>query len=230
MVITDSIRKAIQAAIAKSGSSLSFSRSIGVSHTTVSYWLNGRTRKINANLWQIMLPLISEFLTPSETMPYSYDSVAAGNGRGVLRERSWGAGGGQAASVPMLRFADLEDFDSQIDSIEELVREKAKTSAVFTSPIIPGSFAVGIDKERSGFFHEGTRLLLRWLDAPGDGDTVLVKLREKNEFLFAVYSRKGGDVVLTPLLSSGRKRTIRKGEFHNVCAWIVSIREAIQLF
>lgn len=233
MVITDSIRKAIQAAIRKSGSSLSFSRSIGVSHTTVSYWLNGRTRKINATMWQNMLPLISEYLDPSDSMSYPFSPVAAGNSGGVLHERSaiwYGCGMGLKASAPLLQFADLIDFDPQIDSIEELVREKSKVSVAFTSPIVPGSFAVEIDKARSGFFPVGTRLLLRWLDAPGDGDAVLVKLRGKEEFLFAVYSRKGGEVALTPLLKSGRKRTIPRGDFHKVCGWIVSIREAVQLF
>ena len=59
MVITESIQKAIQAAVKKSGSVLSFARTIGVSHTTVTYWINGRTRKINATVWQNLLPPVS---------------------------------------------------------------------------------------------------------------------------------------------------------------------------
>ena len=232
MVITDSIRKAIQAAIRKSGSSLSFSRSIGVSHTTVSYWLKGRTRKINSTVWQNLLPYIKDYLDPSETISYPSNVMPVGSTRHVLQERpaAWHDTTPVLTSVPLLRLADIADFDPQIDSIEELVREKSKASVAFTSPILPGCFAVEIDKDRSGFFPVGTRLLLRWLDAPGDGDAVLVKLRGKEEFLFAVYSRKGGGVVLTPLQSSGRKRTIPRGDFHKVCGWIVSIREAVQLF
>ena len=232
MVITESIQQAIQAAIRKSGSSLSFSRSIGVSHTTVSYWLNGRTRKINSTVWQNLLPQISEFLSPAESASYPFGPTVSGNPGSVLRERSaiwYGAGAGQKTSAPLLRFADLTDFDPQIDSIEELILKKSESTAAFTSAVMPGWFAVEIDKARSKAFPAGTRLLLRGLEAPGDGDTVLVKLRDKKDFLFAVYTRKGNEVVLSPI-RGGKKRSIRRDDFHNVCSWIVPVREAVRIF
>ena len=229
MVITESIRNAIQAAVTKSGSLLSFSHSVGISHTTVSYWLNGRTRKINSTVWQSLLPMISEYLDPSESISYPCAPVAAGNTAFALREQ-FAAYGGSRTSAPLLQLADLVEFDPQIDSIEEILREKSKSSVMFTSLVRPGYFAVEIGRNQCGFFPEGTRLLLRWPEAPGDGDTVLAKLREKNGFLFAVYSRKAGEVVLSPLQGCGRKRVIPRADFHNVCSWIVSIREAVQLF
>ena len=88
MVITESIQNAIQSAIRKSGSSLSFSRTIGVSHTTVTYWINGRTRKINSTVWQNLLPLIKDYLSPEESISYPCDPVAAMNPNYVLREPS----------------------------------------------------------------------------------------------------------------------------------------------
>ena len=233
MVITESIQKAIQAAVKKSGSVLSFARTIGVSHTTVTYWINGRTRKINSTVWQNLLPLINEELSPAEVMSYPFNPVAAAANANVLREQSaiwYGAGQAQKTSAPLLHLADLADFDPQIDPIEEIIRERSQSSAAFTSQVMPGHFAVEIDKGQKGFFPVGTRLLLRWPDAPGDGDTVLVKLRDKKEFLFAVYTRKAREIVLTPLQKGGGKRVIPKAEFHNVCSWIVSIREAVQLF
>lgn len=230
MVITDAIKDAIRAAIEKSGSLLCFSRSVGVAHTTVSYWLNGRTRKINSYVWQNLLPLISEYLDSSETVSYPCGATAAGSAGGMLRESSAAYAGGGRTSAPLLKLADLAGFDPQIDSIEDVVREKARSAVPFTSPVRGSYFAVEIGRGQCGFFPPGTRLLLRWPDAPGDGDTVLVKLREKNEFLFAVYTRKSGAIVLTPLEDCGRKRIIPKAEFHNVCCWIVSIREAVLLF
>ena len=233
MVITESIQKAIQAAILKSGSSLSFSRSIGVSHTTVSYWLNGRTRKINSTVWQNLLPLIKEYLAPGDSMTYPSDPTAAAGPCYVMREPSaswYSAGSGPRSSVPLFQLDDLKDFDPQIDPLEDLVREKSVPFVSFTSLVLPGYFAVEVDKKRSGFFPAGTRLLLRGQDAPGDGDTVLVKLREKKEFLFAVYRRKGDEVTLTPLRECGRSRVISRADFHNVCCWVAPVREAVQLF
>ena len=232
MVITESIREAIQNAVRKSGSVLSFAHTIGVSHTTVTYWLTGRTRKINSTVWQNLLPLIGEDLNPGEVISYPYSPVAAAGASRVLREQSaiW-YGQAQKMSAPMLHLSDLADFDPQIDPVEEIIRKKSKGAAAFTSQITPGHFAVEIDKaQKSCFFPVGTRLLLRWPDAPCDGDTVLVKLRDKKEFLFAVYTRKSREIVLTPLQKGGGKRIIPKTEFHNICSWIVSIREAVQLF
>ena len=180
-------------------------------------------------MWQNLLPLISEYLDPSESFSYPCGAVPAGNTGFLLREQS-ASYGGSRTSAPLLHLADLIDFDPQIDSIEEILREKSKSSVMFTSLVRPGYFAVEIGRNQSGFFPAGTRVLLRWPEPPGDGDTVLVKLREKNEFLFAVYARKVGEVVLTPLQRCGRKRVIPRAEFHNVCSWIVSIREAVQLF
>lgn len=233
MVITESIQNAIRAAIGKCGSSLSFSRSVGVSHTTVSYWLNGRTRKINSTVWDNLLPLIREFMEqePGKSFSYPSEPAAAGNPAYVLHEKYAGRyGAPQNASAPLLRLDDLKDFDPQIDSIEEIIRKKSKRVVSFTSPVQAGFFAVEVDKKRSGFFPAGTRLLLRGLDAPCDGDTVLVKLREKKDYLFAVYSRRNEEVVLAPLQDDVAECRIPRSECHNVFCWIVPIREAVQVF
>lgn len=233
MVITESIQKAIQAAVRKSGSMHSFSHDVGVSHTTIAYWIKGRTRKINSTVWQNLLPYLKDYLDPAETVTYPCGAVPAGNANPVLREQPvafYGAESARMTPIPLLRLADLAEFDPQIDSAEELIRDKARGTAVFTSPARPGYFAVEVDESGKGFFPAGTRLLLRWPDAPADGDTVLVKFRNKKDFLIAAYSRGKDGVELTPLQKGGRKRVIPKAAFHNVCRWIVSIREAVQLF
>ena len=139
MVITESIQKAIQSAIQKSGSVLSFARSVGVSHTTVTYWLSGRTRKINATVWQNLLPLIGEYLASGESMSYPYGPAAAAGTNCVLREQSaiwYGGGMAQKTSAPLLHLSDLADFDPQIDSIEEIIRRIYKNNgrAEFSLP------------------------------------------------------------------------------------------------
>lgn len=232
MVITESIQKAIQSAIDKCGSLLSFSRSVGVSHTTVAFWLSGRTRKINSTVWDNLYPLIQEYLEKeSDGSVYPSEPKATGSPTYVLHEKYAGRyGTSQTAPAPLLRLDDLKDYDPQIDSIEEIIRKKSRRVVMFTSPVQAGFFAVEIDKKRSGFFPSGTRLLLRGLDAPGDGDTVLVKLRNKKEYLFAVYFRKNDEVILRPLQNAAGERRIPRTEFHNICCWIVPIREAVQVF
>ena len=232
MVITESIQNAIRTAVRKSGSMLTFSRLVGVSHTTIAHWINGHTRKINSTVWQNLLPYIEEYLDPSETVSYPCNAVPAGKINHVLQEKpAWyGATPARMTSVPLLQLADLAEFDPQIDSIEDLIRDKAGGTAVFTSLSKPGYFAVEIDGSQTCFFPTGTRLLLRCPDVPTDGDTVLVKFRNKKKFMFAVYSREKDGIKLASLQKGGRNRIIPKGSFHNICRWVVSIREAIQLF
>ena len=231
MVITESIQNAIRAAIGKCGSSLSFARSVGVSHTTVAFWLNGRTRKINSTVWDNLLPEIREFLDPGDSFSYPREPAAAGGPVYVLHEQYAGRYGTPLnVTAPLLRLDDLKDFDPQIDSIEEIVREKSECAVSFTSMVQPGYFAVEVDKKWNGVFRAGTRLLLRGTDTPSDGDTVLVKLRGKKDFLFAVFSRRDDEIMLTPLQGSGAELRISRADIHNVCCWIVPIREAVQVF
>ena len=127
MVITESIQNAIQAAVRKSGSILSFSRAIGVSHTTIAYWISGRTRKINSTAWQNLLPHIEDYLDPSETISYPSNVMPVGSTRHVLQERpaAWHDTTPVLTSVPLLRLADIADFDPQIDSMEDLILDLA---------------------------------------------------------------------------------------------------------
>ena len=238
MVITETIRQAIITAIEQSGSTLNFARSVGVSHTTVAYWLKGRTRKINPTIWNNLLPLIGGYLGDIGTGPepsYRYPtSTSSSQPKYVLRERSatssiYDAPSKELNTAPLFDFSDLEDYDPSFDSLEWLARERARGQATFTMTVVPNEFAVEVDEKHAGFFPAGTRLLIQ-NDTPVDGEVVLVKLRENNQFLFARYGRSAGSVTLTPLQKGVKKLTLSREEFHGVCSWIATVREAVQLF
>ena len=237
MVINDTIRQAIAAAIEQSGSALSFARSVGVSHTTVAYWLKGRTRKINATIWNNLFPLISGYLGDTGTGPepaYRYPPLTSSQPKYVLRERPavpsfYDEPSADLNSAPLFSFSDLADYDPAFDSLEWLTQERARGQAKFTMTVVSNMFAVEVDAKHAGFFPAGTRVLLQNV-APDDGEVVLVKLREKNRFLFARYGRSAGSVTLTPLQKGVKKITLSREEFHGVCSWIATVREAVQLF
>lgn len=238
MVITEPIRQAIIAAIEQSGSALSFARSVGVSHTTVAYWLKGRTRKINATIWNNLLPLIGGYLGDAATSPeqaYHYPPLTpSSQPRYVMRERPavpsfYDEPSADLNSAPLFDFSDLADYDPAFDSLEWLTQERARGQAKFTMTVVSNMFAVEVDAKHAGFFPAGTRVLLQNV-APDDGEVVLVKFREKNRFLFARYSRSAGSVTLAPLQKGVKKVTLSREEFHGVCSWIATVREAVQLF
>ena len=238
MVITETIRQAIIAAIEQSGSALSFAQSVGVSHTTVAYWLKGRTHKINPTIWNNLLPLIGGYLGDIGAGPepaYRYPSLTPSSSpKYVLRERPaapsfYDEPSQDLNSAPLFNFSDLADYDPAFDSLEWLTRERARGQAKFTLTVVPNEFSVEVDAKHAGFFPAGTRVLVR-NDAPVDGQVVLVKLREKNRFLFARYGRTATSVTLTPLQKGVKKLTLSREEFHGVCSWIATVREAVQLF
>jgi len=236
MVITESIRQAILSAIEQSGSSLSFARSVGVSHTTVSYWLKGRTRKINTTIWNNLRPLIEVYLGDAGRPSFTYPEYKPVRERALeLREprSQYHAGVPKPAvsKAPLFSFEDLAEFDPAFDSLENLSKEKPLSMANFTSVVAPGQFAVTVDEDHDGFFHPGTVVLLAWGEIPYENDVVLVKLREKDRFLFARYGRKGETVILTPLQEgSVRPVSLAKGKLRSVCAWIAPVRESVQIF
>ena len=236
MVITETIRQAINAAIEQRGSALSFARSVGVSHTTVAYWLKGRTRKINTTIWNNLLPLISGYLGDTGTgpePPYHYPPLTQSQPQYVLRERPavpfYGVQSGDLNSAPLFEFSGLADYDPAIDSLEWLTQERAHGQAKFTKTVESNEFAVEVDAKHAGFFPAGTRVLLQNV-TPDDGEVVLVKLREKNQFLFARYGRNASTVTLTPLQKGAKKLSLSREEFHDACCWIATVREAVLLF
>jgi len=237
MVITETIRQAITAAIEQSGSALSFARSVGVSHTTVAYWLKGRTRKINTTIWNNLFPLIEGYLGDTGTGPeptYRYPALTSSSPKYVMRERPavpsfYDEPSPDLNSAPLFYFSDLADYDPAFDSLEWLTQERARGQAKFTMTVVSNMFAVEVDAKHAGFFPAGTKVLLQNV-APDDGEVVLVKLREKNRFLFARYGRNAATVTLAPLQKGVKKLTLSREEFHGVCSWIASVREAVQLF
>ncbi|HBC89311.1 MAG TPA: hypothetical protein DCZ94_20410 [Lentisphaeria bacterium] len=58
MKIDHDIRKAIEAAVEKIGNPYQFGLRVGVAHTTVARWLDGRTENIEGGAWENLYPLI----------------------------------------------------------------------------------------------------------------------------------------------------------------------------
>ena len=134
MVITKQICEAIEAAIAQSGSALSFARSVGVSHTTVAYWLKGRTHKINTTIWNNLFPLIEGYLGDAGTgtePTYHYPALTSTSPKFVMRERPavpsfYDEPSPDLNSAPLFYFSDLADYDPAFDSLEWLTQERAR--------------------------------------------------------------------------------------------------------
>lgn len=63
MIINDDIRTALRSAVEDAGNVYKLSMKFGkIRHTTIRDWLSGKTKSISDENWQIVYPVIEEFL------------------------------------------------------------------------------------------------------------------------------------------------------------------------
>ena len=226
MVLDDAVRNALKKAIEKHGNVLRFSRAIGVSHTTVLFWLKGKTSKINMTLWQsVVRPAIAEFLEENpariaERVPLQAREAPASYSTEAKRAQT------SNGEAPLLTFSDLLLLEPHMEPVEEFSAAHAKRFAAFPVPVEPGNFAVEVDAEHADYFMEGACLLVGWPDYPEDGDVVLARLREPDRILIRKYRRDSKKIVLKPLLRGGKDLVVPR-EKRGYFLWIMPLREAV---
>ncbi len=229
MVLDDSIRRALQKAVEKHGNVLRFSRAIGVSHTTVLFWLKGKTSKINMTLWQsVVRPVIAEFLDEDSangaersSAPVQMHEALSGYDASSSHRPTAACG-----EVPLLTFADLMNLEPHMEPVEEYLASHAARTASFPVPIASGNFAVEVDAAHAEYFMEGARLLVAWPDYPEEDDLVLARLRETDEILIRKYRRDPKKITLKSLLRDGKDLVVPR-ENRGFFLWIMPLKEAI---
>lgn len=229
MVLDDSVRRALQKAVEKHGNVLRFSRAIGVSHTTVLFWLKGKTSKINMTLWQsVVRPAIAEFLDEdaASAAEHSFAPVQMHEALAAYDASSAHRSPGVVGEAPLLTFDDLANLEPHMEPVEEYLAAHAARTASFPVPIAPGNFAVEVDAAHAEYFMEGSRLLVGWPDYPEEGDLVLARLRETGEILIRKYRRNPKKITLKPLLRGGKDLVVPR-ENRGFFLWIMPLKEAV---
>ncbi len=193
MKLTPELLSALQRAIEHYGNTSQFAKHLGIAHSTVLFWLNGKTSNISGHIW------ISKMRR--ELRPYMNGRYNSGNcvreDIAPFRESALNA---PDKRVAMLNFSGMADFDSTLEAPLSFIRSRSARQTQFANAGRDCFFALELDDPRScPFLPLGTRILVSGGDYAENGDIVIAKLRNPQALVFCRYLRDNDMIRLIPL-------------------------------
>ena len=203
-LIDNMIRKSLAEAVEKNGGLLAFSKRIGVAHSTVLFWLNGKTKSINSDLWRgRVYPEIESYL--------------AGNlpkmELNVIREKYSDCLNGafaenRAVSVSVVRESDMMCYDAVVESVEVFAEKFAAENVVFICDVRKKHFGVRLECcGCNSFYPSGTILLCIADERVKNGDFAVLRMRDMDKLQICRLFCDGDLISLVPL-SNSMKRVV----------------------
>ena len=195
-LIDSVIRRSLSEAVEKSGGLLAFSRRIGVAHSTVLFWLTGKTKRINSDLWRgRVYPELESYLI----------SHLPGMDLGCLREKYSDTLDGVFAErrmipVPVVREADMMKYDSVMEPIGVFAEKFAFEKGCFICDSRKKYFAVELAR-CDGIFPDSWRLLLLCSaeERVKNADFAVLRLRGADQLLVRHVFLKNESIYLEAL-------------------------------
>ncbi len=201
-LIDNMIRKSLVEAVEKSGGLLAFSKRIGVAHSTVLFWLNGKTKSINSDLWRgRVYPEIESYL--------------AGNlpkmELNMIREKysdclSGAFAENRMVSVPVVRESDMMHYDAVVESVEMFAEKFSAENVVFICDVRKKHFGVRLEYcDRSSFYPSGAILLCVADECVRNGDFAVLRMRNVDGLQVCRFFCEGDCISLVSLSDSMKK-------------------------
>jgi len=206
MNLTPEIKEAIRKAIDLHGNVTQFAKHLGIAHSTVLFWLSGKTTQVSGRLW-------AQKLRPS-LMPFLGASVFADRplNKTFFQAREESSSYGEELSTvskmheaPVISFAQAAGFDPAIEPIDCYAKDCADDTAIFANEVKPGYFAIRVEGDSMcPDFPPGTVLLIAGGEYPQRGDTVVAKIRESGQVVVKSYVRKDNTIRLESMNQGGK--------------------------
>lgn len=226
MKITPEIQTAVRAAIDHYGTSSQFAREIKVAHSTVLFWLSGKTHNISGSVWDKKVRRIL-----NRFMPKPEPSGKTGILRDSPQTYSGKPDGGSAKSritrkVPAVPFSKMIDMDITMQSPVSFVRQRSVEDIPFASGCSEFSFALILDKpEFCPSLPLGVWMLIGGFDYAQDGDLTIGKTRQPERLFLCRYYRKGDNISLVPLNPGQPAMEWSQAENAERIFWIFPVKE-----
>ncbi len=217
MKITPEIRELLQRALDYYGNTAQLAELFDVAHSTVYFWVRGKTDSISGKIWNDKVrPVLEEFrssMDENSGIPVRQRPVPQAHAESpmMVHERPhiiYHSVPGTAQQskeeqkkVPLISFAVLSTFDPGNTSLKRLVKQKQLESAAFACDCPDDAVAVRLGYEFPGLFLPGTDLLLATDEYPENGCCVLARMRTDGRVVFARYRRDGSWIMLLDMQS-----------------------------
>lgn len=222
MKITPEIIHALQKSIEHHGNVTQFAKSLGIAHSTVLFWLSGKTTEINGRIWaQKLRPELSPFLEQENSTAAEFFPYLIGEPRGEYIRSLTPGRRERAPVIPQDRIAGL---DITIEPVQEFIERIApeKTFA-FATPLKSSYFAVEFSTPHLPF---KLALLIASGEYPRQGDVILAKIREKDQIVAGRFFKENDTLTIEPLFAADRTALSWNFREHPGClCWIFPIVE-----
>jgi hypothetical protein len=200
MKITDDIRNAIKRYVDRCGNVYQFSKKIGVSHSTVLFWLDGKTTRISGDVWHEKLyPVLKSHLKyPQKASKPPQGEEEAGAYRPEV------TGGVVLHEVPVLNLAQAAGYDPAFEPLDDYALNCSSETALFDSEICPGYFALKVEgSSMSPVLPEGTIIYVAGGEYAQTGDLVVAKIRDSGQVVVKKFQRKTDRIFLNSINPDG---------------------------
>ncbi len=218
MKVTPEILAAIDGAIEHYGNITQFAKHLGIAHSTILFWKNGKTGNISGQLWINKLR--------HELKPFMHAACAPD--RFSVREDSmpYASEHSKAGKAPLATFSQIADFDPTIESPATFASNLGGKSVMFAREVKPGYFALELDETaKCGDFPIGSLLLVASGEYARNGDTVVAKLRDSGEIVIRHYIREENQVKLAAVNGDGKTYEWNARENSSCIVWMYPVVE-----
>ncbi|MCI6287722.1 MAG: hypothetical protein MR727_03175 [Lentisphaeria bacterium] len=202
--IDESVKNSLRRLIGQCGSVLAASRVLGVSHSTVLFWLNGKIRHISTDVWR---ERVYPVLSGKCTIPADLSELR-------LAERC------RRNVVPLVYEEDLLHYEQPMENICSYVRRKSRQSVILDAPGGVRYCAVKLDHTRKRYGMDGDALVFFTENiCLQNGVCALLRFRDGDFVRICRFSEKNGVCTLECMEQCGGKTVWRKEDGLSRLVW-----------
>lgn len=229
MKINEQILKAIERAVEESGNAYQLSLKLGISHSTVLFWLSGKTRNINGDIWFNRLePILRKHLREiAPDVKYPVASISLAEDHIPYKAQNEVTALPHMNEAPVISFAQAAGFDPALEPFDEFAKGCSSETAIFANEVKGGYFALRVEGDSmSPEFPQGTVILVAGGEFPQRGDTVVAKIRSTGQVIVKQYSRKDNLIHLDSINPDGQNFEWNCKENPGYLDWMYPVIEA----
>ena len=207
MKVTPEVKNVLQRTIEAYGNVSQFAKAVGVAHSTVLFWLSGKSPNINGRVWiKKIRPAVLPFLTQEEESVLAPDCKILREPQAVytLKTPFGNPENKPLNTVPCVSLDKIVDLDVTFEPVADFIsRIRSMRSCAFTTPSKSSYFALEYEMPELPF---KLNALVGGGDYPVSGDLVLAKLRESGNVVTGRFIRNGEEVSLETVFTPSPER------------------------
>ncbi len=216
--IDENIKKILWNAIKKQGSVLHLSRLLGVSHSTILFWLNGKIKNISTDIW---CEKVYPFLEEEFIQYFSEMSV------GEIRQKyckGINENGLKLLSVPLMNEQELLRFELPFENMERYASQNSCSRVPYEGKTGYKYYAVFLARSMEPLGDsQGMIVFFMEHDYLQDDCSVLVKLCGKQRLTLCRYLRKDAWVCLQDIQTGQEINSWFLGEGRPILEWLFPV-------